>query len=181
MKTEASLRFVLNWRANNSLMWVTVPSLNSVRSTRCRRLVSVATGFGSLLVLFFSPIFCLVDILITALSALFTPFAVYRLLNRMALADSMLACRYLVPWFIYSFRQNSSSRPRHAFGFTIGGGLTHQITGRILLYLARCCANLFFRPQKNKDHAVRDLLVGLFAITVISQLMYNHSPPGTRL
>jgi len=177
MKTEASLRFVPQTDGKQPLfMWVTVPFFKlSSDPLVAGRLVSVATGFGSLLGIVFLSYILFGDILITALSALvytLLPFTVF--FDRMALVDSMLAMFGI--WSLgLSILFAKTHRLDHAMllGFTIGGGLLTKSPAEFYYIWLVVALIFFFRPQKNKDHAVRDLLVGLFAITVISQLMYN--------
>jgi len=177
MKTEASLRFVPQTDGKQPLfMWVTIPFFKlSSDPLIAGRLVSVATGFGSLLGIVFLSYILFGDVLIAALSALvytLLPFTVF--FDRMALVDSMLAMFGL--WSLgLSVLFAKTHRLDHAMllGFAIGGGLLTKSPAEFYYIWLIVALIFFFRPQKNENHALRDLLVGLFAVTVISQLMYN--------
>ena len=176
MKTESSLRFLPQTDGKQPLfMWVTIPFFKlSSDPLIAGRLVSVATGFGSLLGIVFLSYVLFGDILIAAFSALvytLLPFTVF--FDRMALVDSMLAMFGI--WSLgLSVLFAKTHRLDHAMflGFALGGGLLTKSPAEFFYIWLVVALVLFARPQNGKNF-LKDISLGLIAVVVISQLMYN--------
>lgn len=177
MKAESSLRFLPQTDGKQPLfMWSTIPFFKiSSDPLVAGRLVSVATGFGSLLGIAFLTYLLFGDLLIASLSMLvysILPFAVF--FDRMALADSMLAMFGI--WSIgLSILFAKTHKLEHAMflGFAIGGGLLTK-SPAIFFYVWLAISTLFFfRTKGNKKRSLGNLLLGIFAVVVISQMMYS--------
>ena len=177
MKNEASLRFLPQTDGKQPLfMWSTIPFFKlSGDPLVAGRLVSVATGFGALIGIGFLTYVIFGDFLIVALSLLIyslLPFSVF--FDRMALADSMLAMFGI--WSIaFSVLFAKTQKLDHAMflGIAIGGGLLTK-SPAIFFYVWLAFSILFFfRPKGNKLKSLGNLLLGLFAAVVISQMMYG--------
>ncbi|HSV95036.1 MAG TPA: glycosyltransferase family 39 protein [Spirochaetia bacterium] len=177
MKTESSLRFLPQTDGKQPLfMWSTIPFFKvSDDPLVAGRLVSVATGFGTFLGLGFLSFVLFRNFLIVALTLLtfaVLPFSVF--FDRMALADSMLAMFGV--WSIsLSVLFSKTQRLDHAMllGFFIGGGLLTK-SPAIFFYFWLVLALVFFcRPKDYNLKSLGNLLIGLFATVVISQIMYN--------
>lgn len=177
MKTEASLRFIPQTDGKQPLfMWVTIPFFRlSSDPLIAGRLVSVATGFGTLLGIAYLTAILFDDPLITSLSILvyaILPFSVF--FDRMALVDSMLAM-FGVWSLALSIRFVRSRRMDHAMllGFAIGGGLLTKSPAIFFYAWLGVAILFFFRPKIDKLKPIGQLLIGIFAVVVISQIMYN--------
>ena len=177
MKNEASLRFLPQTDGKQPLfMWSTIPFFKiSSDPLVAGRLVSVATGFGSLVGIGFLSFLLFGDLLLASLSVLLyavLPFFVF--FDRMALADSMLAM-FGVWSLFFSVLFAKTQRLDHAMllGFVIGGGLLTK-SPAIIFYLWLGISLLFFyRPKGNILKSLGRLLLGLIAVVGISQAMYS--------
>lgn len=177
MKSEANLRFLPQTDGKQPLfMWSTIPFFKlSSDPLVAGRLVSVATGFGTLLGIAFLTYLLFGDLLVVSLSVLafaILPFSVF--FDRMALADSMLAMFGI--WSLgLSVLFAKTRKLDHAMflGFAIGGGLLTK-SPAIMFYIWLAVSVLFFfRPKGNKIKAFGNLLLGFVAIAIISQVMYG--------
>lgn len=177
MKAESSLRFLPQTDGKQPLfMWTTIPFFKiSSDPLVAGRLVSVASGFGAFLGIGFLVWLIFGDLLIVSLSMLvyaILPFSVF--FDRMALADSMLAMFGI--WSLaLSILFAKTRKLDHAMllGFAIGGGLLTK-SPAIIFYVWLVLSLLFFsKSQGSKTRSLGNLLIGLFAVVVISQMMYS--------
>lgn len=176
MRNEASLRFLPQTDGKQPLfMWATIPFFKiSSDPLVAGRLVSVATGFGTFLGIGFLTYLLFGDFLIASLSLLIyaiLPYSVF--FDRMALADSMLAMFGI--WSVgLSVLFAKTGKLDHAMflGFALGGGLLTKSPAIFFYVWSALAVIFFFRPKANKLHSVVNLLIGLVAAIVISQMMY---------
>ncbi len=177
MKAESSLRFLPQTDGKQPLfMWTTIPFFKiSPDPLVAGRLVSVASGFGSFLGIGFLVWLIFGDLLVVSLSMLvyaILPFSVF--FDRMALADSMLAMFGI--WSLaFSILFAKTRKLDHAMllGFAIGGGLLTK-SPAIIFYVWLALSLLFFsKPKESKIHSFGNLIICLFAVVVISQMMYG--------
>jgi len=162
MKNEPNLRFIPQTDGKQPLfMWSTIPFFKiSDDPLLAGRLVSVTTGFGTLLGVGFLAYLIFADLLVVSLSMLvfaILPYSVF--FDRMALADSMLGMFGI--WSLaLSILFAKTRKLDHAMllGFAIGGGLLTK-SPAIMFYLWLALSLLFF--------------FGLLAIVIISQAMYG--------
>lgn len=176
MRNEPGLRFIPQQDGKQPLfMWATVPFFKiSSDPLIAGRLVSVATGLGSLLGVGFISYLLFGNVFLSAITSLvysLLPFAVF--FDRMALADSMLAMFGL--WSLaLSILFAKTKKLEHAMflGFALGGGLLTKSPavffyvwlGLILLY--------FLLFQKDQKPHLGQVVIGLLAALIISQAMY---------
>lgn len=177
MKAESSLRFLPQTDGKQPLfMWTTIPFFKiSSDPLVAGRLVSVVSGFGTFLGIGFLVWLIFGDLLIVSLSMLvyaILPFSVF--FDRMALADSMLAMFGI--WSLaLSILFAKTRKLDHAMllGFAIGGGLLTK-SPAIIFYVWLVLSLLFFsKSQGSKTRSLGNLLIGLVAVVVISQMMYG--------
>lgn len=177
MKAESSLRFLPQTDGKQPLfMWTTIPFFKiSSDPLVAGRLVSVVSGFGTFLGIGFLVWLIFGDLLIVSLSMLvyaILPFSVF--FDRMALADSMLAMFGI--WSLaLSILFAKTRKLDHAMllGFAIGGGLLTK-SPAIIFYVWLVLSLLFFsKSQGSKTRSLGNLLIGLIAVVVISQMMYG--------
>jgi 4-amino-4-deoxy-L-arabinose transferase-like glycosyltransferase len=177
MKNEASLRFLPQTDGKQPLfMWATIPFFKLTEDPLVAgRLVSVATGFGTLLGIGLLSFVLFGDLFVASLSLIIyalLPYAVF--FDRMALVDSMLAMFGV--WSIgLSILFAKTSRLDHAMflGFAIGGGLLTK-SPAIFFYVWLVVSILFFfRPKSNSIKSIGSLLIGILATIFISQALYN--------
>lgn len=177
MKNEASLRFLPQTDGKQPLfMWATVPFFKLSRDPLIAgRLVSVASGFGTLLGIGLLSYLLLGDILAVSLSMLILailPYSVF--FDRMALVDSMLAMFGI--WSLclsVLFAKTGRLDVAMLLGFTIGGGLLTKSPAVIFYVWLIIPVLLFFRPKNHKLKSVGSLLIGFVATLIISQAMYG--------
>lgn len=177
MKNEPNLRFIPQTDGKQPLfMWSTIPFFKiSDDPLLAGRLVSVTTGFGTLLGVGFLAYLIFADLLVVSLSMLvfaILPYSVF--FDRMALADSMLGM-FGVWSLALSVLFAKTRKLDHAMllGFAIGGGLLTK-SPAIMFYLWLALSLLFFfRPKGSKLKALGNLSLGLLAIVIISQAMYG--------
>lgn len=177
MKNEASLRFLPQTDGKQPLfMWAMIPFFKLTDDPLVAgRLVSVATGFGTLLGLGFLSFVLFGNFLVVALTLLIyavLPFSVF--FDRMALADSMLAMFGV--WSLgLSVLFAKTKKLDHAMilGFALGGGLLTKSPAIFFYAWLAVALVFFFRPKADKLKSFINLCLGLFAVVVISQLMYG--------
>jgi 4-amino-4-deoxy-L-arabinose transferase-like glycosyltransferase len=177
MKNEASLRFLPQTDGKQPLfMWATIPFFKLTDDPLIAgRLVSVATGFGTLLGIGLLSFVLFGDLFVASLSLIIyalLPYGVF--FDRMALVDSMLAMFGI--WSIgLSILFAKTNRLDHAMflGFAIGGGLLTKSPAIFFYVWLGMAIIFFFRPQGNKLRPLIRLLLGLTAVIVISQMMYG--------
>ncbi|KKS65554.1 MAG: PMT family glycosyltransferase, 4-amino-4-deoxy-L-arabinose transferase [candidate division WWE3 bacterium GW2011_GWB1_42_6] len=177
MKNEPNLRFIPQTDGKQPLfMWSTIPFFKiSDDPLLAGRLVSVTTGFGTLLGVGFLAYLIFADLLVVSLSMLvfaILPYSVF--FDRMALADSMLGMFGI--WSLaLSILFAKTRKLDHAMllGFAIGGGLLTK-SPAIMFYIWLALSLLFFfRPKGSKLKTLGNLSLGLLAIVIISQAMYG--------
>jgi 4-amino-4-deoxy-L-arabinose transferase-like glycosyltransferase len=177
MKNEANLRFLPQTDGKQPLfMWSTIPFFKvSSDPLIAGRLVSVATGFGTLLGIAFLAYLLFGDLLIATLSILafaILPYSVF--FDRMALADSMLAMFGI--WSLaLAIQFAKTHKLDHAMflGFAIGGGLLTKSPAIFFYAWLAVSLLFFFRPKGDKRKSIGTLLIGLVAVIFISQAMYG--------
>lgn len=177
MKNEVSLRFIPQTDGKQPLfMWVTIPFFKiSPDPLIAGRLVSVASGFGTLLGIAFLSYLIFGNIFVTSLSILvfsILPYSVF--FDRLALADSMLAMFGI--WSLaFSVLFAKTRKLDHAMllGFAIGGGLLTKSPAIIFYVWLVISILFFFRPKGNKLIELGKLVLGFIAVIVISQMMYG--------
>ncbi len=177
MKTESSLRFIPQTDGKQPLfMWTTIPFFKlSSDPLIAGRLVSVATGFGTLLGIAYLAAMLFGDPLVTSLSILvyaILPFSVF--FDRMALVDSMLAM-FGVWSLALSIKFVKTKKLEHAMflGFAIGGGLLTKSPAVFFYSWLAVAILFFFRPKIDKLKPISQLFTGIIAVVVISQIMYS--------
>ena len=177
IKTESSLRFIPQTDGKQPLfMWVTVPffKINS-DPLIAGRLVSVTAGLGTLFGLVFLTYVLFGDFLIASLAALvyaILPYTVF--FDRMALADSLLAMFGI--WSLgLSILFAKTRRLDHAMflGFALGGGLLTKSPAIIFYVWLGLAIFFFYRPKNNSLRSFGQLIAGVLAALIISQIMYN--------
>jgi len=177
MKNEPNLRFLPQTDGKQPLfMWATIPFFKiSDDPLISGRLVSVVSGFGTLIGIGMLSFLLFGDILVASLAMLILailPYSVF--FDRMALADSMLAMFGI--WslvFSVLFAKTKRLDIAMLLGFSIGGGLLTK-SPAIIYYLWLVISLIFFfRPKENKIKDLGKLLLALFAIVLISQMMYG--------
>ncbi|MFZ3069192.1 MAG: glycosyltransferase family 39 protein [Microgenomates group bacterium] len=177
MKNEPNLRFIPQTDGKQPLfMWSTIPFFKiSDDPLLAGRLVSVATGLGTLLGVGFLAYLIFGDLLVVSFSMLvfaILPYSVF--FDRMALADSMLGMFGI--WSLaLSILFAKTNKLDHAMllGFAIGGGLLTK-SPAIMFYLWLAVSLLFFfRPKGSKIKTLGNLSLGLLAVFIISQAMYG--------
>lgn len=177
MKSESSLRFIPQSDGKQPLfMWSTIPFFKiSSDPLIAGRLVSVATGFGSLVGLAFLAYLLFGDIFVASLVALvyaILPYSVF--FDRMALVDSMLAMFGI--WSLaFSILFIKTRRLDHAMflGFALGGGLLTKSPAIFFYVWTVISIIFFFRPKDNKLKSLGNLVLGLIIALAISQVMYG--------
>jgi len=177
MKNEASLRFIPQTDGKQPLfMWTTIPFFKITDDPLIAgRLVSVAAGFATMLGLGFLSYVIFGDLLAGSLTMLvysILPYAVF--FDRMALVDSMLPMFGV--WSIaisVSFAKNQRLDTAMLLGFVLGGGLLTKSPAIFFYVWVAISLICFFKLKGNKLKSLGNLLLGLFAIVVISQLMYG--------
>jgi hypothetical protein len=177
MKSEATLRFIPQTDGKQPLfMWATIPFFKiSSDPLIAGRLVSVAAGFGALLGIAFLSYILFGDLLIASFSVLVYALIPYTIFfDRMALVDSMLAMFGV--WSLgLSVLFAKTGKLEHAMflGFAIGGGLLTK-SPAIFFYVWTCLSLVFsYRPKGDRLRSIGNLLIGLFAAVIISQVMYG--------
>lgn len=177
MKNEPNLRFLPQTDGKQPLfMWATIPFFKiSSDPLIAGRLVSVASGFGTLIGIGLLSFLLFGDLLVVSLSMLvfaILPYSVF--FDRMALADSMLAMFGV--WSLalsILFAKTKRLDIAMLLGFAIGGGLLTKSPAIIYYAWLIVALIFFFRLKVNKIKDLGILFLGLFAIVLISQMMYG--------
>ncbi len=183
MKNEPTLRFLPQSDGKQPLfMWLTIPFLKVVSDPLIAgRLVSVASGLGSLLgigILAFLFTKSVNISLLTSLIYTITPFTVF--FDRMSLVDSLLSM-----FGIYSlvfgiiFVKTTRFDIAMLLGFVLGGALLTK-SPAIFFYAWQAVLflffskNLFLKKQRNNTLVrIAKYVFGYFTAFVISQAMFN--------
>jgi 4-amino-4-deoxy-L-arabinose transferase-like glycosyltransferase len=178
MKNEPNLRFIPQTDGKQPLsMWSTIPFFKITKDPLIAgRLVSVASGFGSLFAIAFLSYVLFGNFLVAIVSSLLytlVPYTVF--FDRMALADSMLSMFGI--WTIgLGVLFAKTQRLDHAMllGFAVGGGLLTKSPAIFFYPWIFLALVFFFRPAKKvKLQSLVKVFTGLFSVLVISQLMYG--------
>ncbi|KKT40301.1 hypothetical protein A3K29_02815 [Candidatus Collierbacteria bacterium RIFOXYB2_FULL_46_14] len=176
MRAEPTLRFLpLSDGKQPLFMWSTMPFLKFVSDPLLAgRLVSVFTGFGSLVgigllsfLLFSNPFIALFSSLIYAI----IPFTVF--FDRMALADSMLAM-FGVWSLVFAVKFTKSLQTEYALylGFAIGAGLLTKSPAMIFYFWAILAVFFSLDQKKIDSKLIGKLAWGLLLVLIVSQAMY---------
>ncbi len=177
MKNEPNLRFLPQTDGKQPLfMWATIPFFKiSSDPLIAGRFVSVTSGIGTLIGIGLLSFLLFGDFLTVSLSVLviaILPYSVF--FDRMALADSMLAMFGI--WSLalsVLFAKTNRLDIAMLLGFSIGGGLLTKSPAIIYYIWLLIALVFFFKTKVNKLKDFGKLLLGLFAIILISQMMYG--------
>ncbi len=175
MRAEPTLRFLpLSDGKTPLFMWLMIPVFKFIHDPLLAgRLLSVASGFFTLLGVFFlsRKIFSTKTAFWASLLYAITPYTVF--FDRMALVDSMLAG--FTVWVIYfAVRLVKSLRLDVAMilGYLLGGAILTKTPGLLNLFILPFTL-IGFRREKGKRHSLVKLIILWLVAITIALISYN--------
>jgi len=174
MRNESTLRFIPQSYGKQPLfMWLVIPAQKLFSDPLIAgRLISVASGFGTLVGVSILSFLLTKNLNISAFSALIysiTPFTVF--FDRMALVDALLTCFgiwSLVVGLLFIRYQRLDLAM--ILGFVLGAGLLTK-SPAIIFYVWQLALLIFF--YKHQKNNLPKIIGGWIIALIISQAMFN--------